>query len=400
MKKDGVLKHVDLDYVVSLTEQLIRIPSENNDVNERSRDRTPLVNLVSDAFKDMGLKPQLITAVEGRPNIYAEVKGEGEGPTLLLMAHADTVGVTETIMKLWSSDPFTPYIKDGKLYGLGSSDDKCGIAAIVGAVKAVVESGIKFNGKIAALICTGSEGGAKGGYRELMEQNLFPKTDVAIQVDASDRKIVHQYKGSVYFEFVVRGKYAYISEPEKGINAVEKMAGVIQALKKIKFSDHDDPVLGKVDFTVTNCNSDNIMGSIPATCTITADMRMIPGVTSKQAIDKIQSVLDKLMRKDKDLNVTMTTSTIKEACELSLSHPIVQATSQAMKQIVGKAEFAPGTMSGGGFWFWRAGIPSVFFGPGGSSQAHMPDEYVEVKRLEEVTKVISLAALDYLGVKD
>ncbi len=397
MKKDEVMGYIDPEYAVSLTQQLIRIPSENNDQNERSKDRTPIVTLLCEQFKTWGVEPRLITAVEGRPNVYAEVKGDREGPTFMLMAHADTIGVTETYMKLWSSDPFTPYIKDGKLYGVGSSDDKCGVAAIVGAVKAIVKSGIRFNGKIVALICTGSEGGARGGYRELMEQNLFPQADAVIQVDASDRRIVRQYKGSMYYEFVVHGKFSYISEPEKGINAVEKMSDVIQALKKIKFTDYHDPVLGKVDFTVTNCNADNIMGSIPAKCTMTADMRMIPGFTSKQAIRMIQAVLDKLMREDKDLNVVMNVSTIKEACELPLDHPVVRATVQAMEKIVGRAEFAPGTMSGGGFSFWRAGIPSVFFGPGSSAQAHMPDEYVEVTRIEEVTRIIALAALNFLG---
>jgi succinyl-diaminopimelate desuccinylase len=400
MKKDEVLDYLDLDYVVSLTKQLIRIPSETAR-KERSKDRAPLVTLIDEQFKPLGLETKHLTVVEGRPNIYAEITGDRGGPTLVLQAHAGTVDVSDMNMELWTSDPFEPEIRDGKLYGLGSSDDKGGVAAVIGVVKAIVESGIGFNGKIGVLILTHGEG-EPGGTRQLIQQNLFPKADANICVDASDRKIVTQYKGMMYYEFVVHGKFVHCSMPEKGINAAEKMCEVIRALKDIRFTEHDDPVLGKVDFTVTSIDCINIRNSVPGRCKMTADMRMIPGLTSEQAKGKIQAVLDNLTRNDKELNVVMNVvpDFIREACGLPLDHPIVQATAQAMEKIVGQAEYTPGVMSGSGFWLLQHGIPSVFFGPGNIAVSHMPNEYTEVPRLEEATKIIALAALNYLGVTD
>ncbi len=270
---------------------------------------------------------------------------------------------------------------------------------MIGALKAIAESGIRFNGKISVLISTSGEG-EPGGYQELFQENRFPKADAAIIVDASDRKIVRQYKGRMWYEFVVHGKSVHACDPGAGINAIDKMYEVIQALKRIRFTDHDDPVLGKVTFTVTSSDAINIINSVPGKCKITADMRMIPGLTSEIAIGKIQAVLDDLMRKDKDLKVSMSVvhNSIREACEVLLEHPIVLATAQAMEKTVGRAEFTPGIMSGAGYWFMKHGIPAVFFGPGSILDAHMPNEYVEVVRIEEATKIIALVALNYLGL--
>ena len=115
MKRGEVSDFVDPTYILSLTQQLIRIPSESGD-HKRSKDRIPLVTLIGNQFKALGLDTTLITAVEGRPNIYVEVRGYGEGPTLVFRAAAGTIEVTDMHMEMWATDPFSPYVKDGKLY--------------------------------------------------------------------------------------------------------------------------------------------------------------------------------------------------------------------------------------------------------------------------------------------
>lgn len=397
MKNDQVLKYVDANYVLSLTRDMIRIPSESAK-RERSKDRSPLIRLIEEQLQALGLKTRQITMLEGKPDIYAEIQGAGAGPTLLLTAHAGTVDVTDQAMEAWSSDPFSPDIKDGKLYGVGASDDKSGVAVVIGAVKAILESGAKFKGKLCVLFGTAGEGDPDTNIA-MLQRNLFPKVDGIIAIDASDGKIVRQYKGRMWLEFIVHGRSVHACDPEAGINAVDKMYDVIQALKKIRFIDHDDPYLGKVTLTVTSIDAINIVNSVPGKCKITADMRMIPGLTSDDALGRMQAVLENLKRKDKDLNVVMNVlpNTIKEACEIPLEHPLVQAADQAMQEVLGRAEYAPGVMSGEGYFYFKYGLSSIFLGPGSIFNAHQPNEYVEIPRLEEITKVAALATLNYLG---
>lgn len=403
MEKDEVLKYVDQNYVLSLTRQLIRIPSESRTERERSKDRTPLVNLITGQFKALGLEPKLVTLVEGRPNIVVEIKGDREGPTLLMNSHADTVEVTDADMEVWPFDPFAADIKEGKLYGAGASNAKSGVASAIGAVKAIVESGIKFGGKIIIILVTATESGSPGGIVSMKQQNILPKADGAILADGSDLKIIRSFKGMEKFEFVVQGKSVHVSTPELGINAIEKMIEVIQALKQTRFTETDDPDLGKVTFTPTSFEAINILKlSIPGKSRVFADMRLIPGITTKQAAKKVQEVLDDLMRKDKELNVTMSVIpiAIREAGATPLEDPIVQATAKAMEKVVGQAEYAPGVMATGAMWFLEAGIPAIFFGPGNVLMAPMANEYVDVARLGEATKIYALAALNFLGVPD
>jgi succinyl-diaminopimelate desuccinylase len=402
MKKEDVLSYVDSNYVLSLTQEMVRIPTESPGETGRSKDRTPIVNLMSEHLKALGLKPNLVTVLEGRPNIIAEVKGNQEGPTLMMYSHAATIEVTDAHREQWLCDPFGAEIKDGKLYGVGSSDTKSGLAGVIGAVKAIIESGIPFKGKIILLLATGGEGGAPGGPDTLLEHNLLPKADGAILADSSDRKIVNTFKGRMLFEFVTHGKSVHSSDPKLGINAVDKMIEVVQALKKTKFVDRADPVLGEVTFTITGIEAISFKTSIPSRCSLNADMRLIPGLTSDQVVKRIQEVLDGLMRDDKELKVSVKIprNAIKEAAFTPLENPVVQAMAKAMEKVVGRAEFLPGTMSTGAHYFLKAGIPCVFFGPGSILNAHRPNEYVDLPRIEEATKIYLLTALNFLGAKD
>ena len=402
MNPNDVLKYIDSSYVQSLSQQLVRIPTESPGENERSKDRTPIIELIHEHLEALGLKPGLLTVIKERPNIIAEIAGSAEGPTLLLYSHSDTIEVTEDHREIWICDPFGGEVRDGKLHGIGSADTKGGLASVVGAVKAIIESGIKFRGKIILLFSTAGEGGAPGGHVTLLKHNLMPKADGAILADSSDLKIVRTFKGRVWFEFIVHGKSAHASDPKLGINAVDKMYDVVRALKKLKFTGKGESDLGDATFTVTGIEAINPITTVPAKCRLTVDMRLIPGVTPEKVAKKIEGTLKRLMKKDNELNVSMKTlpNSIKKATLTPMENSIVQATAKAMEDVVGEAEFLPGTMSTGASYFLEAGIPCVFFGPGAITNAHMPNEYVDLPQIEKATKIYALAALNFLGIAD
>lgn len=407
MDKKAVLKHIDSDYVVSLTQKLIRIPSESPAIHDRSKDRAPIVRFIVDEFKSMGLSPELVTILEGRPNIALWIEGSKPGPRYMLYTHCDTGVVPDNELPDWQHDPFGGQIIDGRLYGRGAADTKGGVAGIIAATRAIVESGVKFRGTLLILISTSSEAGSPGGVVDMVKKGMLGNgrfaTDGAIVADCSNRQIVRYFKGRVWHQFTVRGKAVHACEPHVGINAVEKACNVIAALKKADFLKYSHDYLGNCTLVVTNISGGTALNAVPGKCIFKTDIRIVPGQTVAGVTAEMQEMLNRLMSEDKDLHVELEIlpNAVKDIIEIPEEEKVVQTAVQAMQDVLGKAEFMPGVESPGAVtYFTQAGIPAIFFGPGSIWDAHVPNESIEISRLGEMAGIYALAALHYLGVED
>jgi acetylornithine deacetylase/succinyl-diaminopimelate desuccinylase-like protein len=92
-----------------------------------------------------------------RPFVVGAWRGSGGGRALLLNGHIDTVGVPGTMGERWTTDPWKSVIKDGRLYGRGSSDMKAGVVAMLWAVKALQTAGIRLRGDVLVEVVPGEE---------------------------------------------------------------------------------------------------------------------------------------------------------------------------------------------------------------------------------------------------
>lgn len=407
MDKISVLSYIDPDYVVSLTQKLVRIPSESPAIKERSRNRTDIVELIVNEFKSMGLNPELFTILEGRPNIAVWLHGSQPGPTYMLYSHCDTGVVPDNEMPDWDYDPFGGEIIDGQLYGRGAADTKGGVAGIIAATKAIVESGVKFKGTLIVLISTASEAGSPGGVVDMVKTGMMGNSgkfnpDAAIVADCSDRKIVRFFKGRVWHEFKIKGKPVHACEPDAGINAIEKASTVIAALKKADFLKESHDYLGHCTLAVTNIEGGTALNAVPGRCRFTTDMRIVPGQTVAGLTAKMQAMLESLMKEDPELQVELNIlpNAVKDIIEIPEDSKVVETAYKAMEQVLGKAEFMPGVESPGAVTFFtQANIPAIFFGPGSIWKAHIPNESIELSRLDQMAKIYALAALNFLGVE-
>src|SRR6266567_936017 len=114
---------------------------------------TPTVSLIPEASMRRRVSPEV--GLKGpRPNTYSTLNGEGEGPWVLLNGHVDVVPADPSG---WSHDPFEPVVKNGKIYGRGSADMKGSDACQIYSLKALVETGAKFNGSIIPTFTTDEE---------------------------------------------------------------------------------------------------------------------------------------------------------------------------------------------------------------------------------------------------
>ena len=136
-----------------LLQRLIRFNTVNPPGNEQAAQE-----FLRDTLAAAGFECELLSAVEGRPNLIARLRGEGDGPTLCLCGHVDTVLADP---KDWSLDPWSGELKDGCVWGRGALDMKSQVAAEVAAAEALAQEGWRPSGELLVVITADEEVGAR-----------------------------------------------------------------------------------------------------------------------------------------------------------------------------------------------------------------------------------------------
>jgi acetylornithine deacetylase/succinyl-diaminopimelate desuccinylase family protein len=398
-KKTDVLRFVDSQNVITLAQQLVRIPSENPPGSEHE-----IAGFVQDVFQKMGLETSIVEAEKGRSNVIAKYN-VGHEPVLILNGHADVVPAGDG----WRHPPYDGVTESGRLYGRGAADMKGGLAAAISAVDAVVHSDVKLNGSLTVSVVADEEAGGRLGTGFLVEKGIL-KGDMAIVCEPSDFKLSVSEGGGVWFDIQSYGRSAHTIEANYAINPVEKMAKFVVALEKVKkrLSAYDHPKYGRPILSMNTISGGTKVNVVPEICRGSLDFRFPPGVgiTPKKAIALIQKVVNDLHEADKNLRIKLDPTIIAHPFEQPENTRIVRIVKDSAKTILGKTPKwwrkevrQPVVKSDDSdvYHLWTKGnIPSVYFGPGKIRQCHAIDEYVEIKQIIDATKIYALAILGAL----
>ena len=197
------------------------------------------------------------------------------------------------------------------------------------------------------------------------------------------------------------GKPCHSANPEKGINAVYKMAGVIQAIRTLVPPEH--PVLGKGILELVDIKSEPYPGAsvVPEYCKASYDRRLLVGETKESVLKPIQELLEKLMAEDPELKVKVSYAVGKEKCYTGAEiegerffpgwlYAKDADFVQAVKQELEERGYAPEVTqynfcTNGSHYAGEAGIKTFGLGPSQENLAHTVNEYVEVDQLIKVT---------------
>ncbi len=148
---------IDSEYIIQALSDLVRINSVNPSRSPAGKGEAEIGVYVADSLADLGLSVTTFEIKHGRMNVVGVLKGTGDGRSLLLNAHMDTVGVEGMIV-----DPFGAEIREGRLYGRGAQDMKGSLAAMMGAAKALVDGGIDLAGDLLVTAVADEEHGSMG----------------------------------------------------------------------------------------------------------------------------------------------------------------------------------------------------------------------------------------------
>lgn len=334
---------------VELLKKLIATPSV-------SRDEAAAADVLEAYMKEKGLNPQrhgnnvwcqTLSALSGiSPSMGRPC---GEGPTILLNAHIDTVKPVAG----WQHDPFTPTVEDDKLYGLGSND--CG-----GGLVSLLMAFMELKGNFIYLASCEEEVSGKNGIESVLP--LLPKIDFAIVGEPTGMQPAIAEKGLMVIDATAHGKAGHAARNE-GDNAIYHAMKDIQWLSEWQFPKQTE-LLGPVKQTVTIINAGTQHNVIPDTCTFTIDVRSNECYTNEEIFAFFQEHLTSEL---KARSFRLSSSKIDE------SHPFVQACIRE-----GLTPFGSPTLSDQALMRF----PSLKLGPGDSSRSHTADEYIKISEID------------------
>jgi acetylornithine deacetylase/succinyl-diaminopimelate desuccinylase-like protein len=218
----------------ALLQRLIRFNTVNPPGNERDAQE-----LLKQTLEGAGFECELLSAVEGRPNLVARLGARSDGPRLCLLGHVDTVLADPAD---WSVDPWSGELKDGCVWGRGALDMKSQVAAEVAAAAALAEEGWRPEaGELLLVLTADEEAGAEHGAKWLCEQQPDRvRCDLVVNEGAGE---VFEYggrrfygvcvaeKGVFRFTLSTTGRAGHASIPRIGDNALTKMAPVLEAMR-------------------------------------------------------------------------------------------------------------------------------------------------------------------------
>ncbi len=372
--------------VIELCQKLIQAQSYSGQENL-------VVDELSTYFKSKGFDS---VHVDKYGSVIGCMKGNRPGKKILFDGHIDTVPVGDASQ--WKHDPFAAVIEDDKIYGRGTTDMKGSVAAMACAIANFAEATNKdFAGEIYLAGVVHEECFEGIAAREI---SAYVQPDYVVIGEASqlNLKIGQRGRGEIVIETF--GIPAHSANPEKGLNAVYKMAKVIEAIRTLEPTYH--PELGYGILELTDIKSAPYPGAsvVPEYCRATYDRRLLVDETPESVIAPIKELLEKMMAEDKDLKVKASYAVGKEDCHTgnviegerffpgwlySEEEEFTQSVYNELKSMGYTPEITQYNFcTNGSHYAGEAKIKTIGLGPSRENLAHTVDEYIEIDQLVKV----------------
>jgi succinyl-diaminopimelate desuccinylase len=327
-----------------------------------------------------------------RANIIAWVKSAGHRAALLFACHLDVVGPGEAA---WEKPAFGAVESDGKIYGRGSADMKGGIAAIVTAIRRIVDSDTELQGDIIFFAAAGEETDSCGAKRFLSESGGLPELAGVVIPEPTDFEVVTAHRGMLWLEIATKGKAAHGSTPHLGVNAITSMRYVLDELEnyprvflprcpdlrretqgqaKTRAGAEPHELLGECSMSINTITGGKALNVVPDKCSIGIDIRTLPAQNHQDIITDLKKIFAKLKAKnpqfDAEVSVLRRVQALETDCGCDFVKDFCSAVEESKTKAVGFTTDGP--------YFASLGAPVVIFGPGKPQLCHKPDEYIQI----------------------
>lgn len=402
--------------MVGFTQEMVRIPT----VNPPGDCYTACAELIASRLQDFGYTVEVLAA-EGLPehtpayprlNVVGRLESalSTEDSALHFNGHYDVVPPGSG----WSFDPFAAELRDGRIYGRGTCDQKAGIAASVYGVEAVRRAGIPLSRAVEQSATADEESGGFAGVAWLCDRrriNRDRQRYVVITEPLNPERVCIGHRGVYWFELTTLGRVGHGSMPGLAVNAAEQMARLVHAIEtelkpRLASRTSEAPVVPRdarhPSINLNSIHAGQTIGgwqtpAVPDRCTAIFDRRFI----HEESFDEVRAELIRLLEQHTvayELSDLMRVDPL-----LGDPHGVLAQTTAAAIQDALRVEpsfiASPGTYDQKHV-VRRAHIAEcVAYGPGRLALAHQPDEFVEVDDLIAAAKVMALLTLRLAGTR-
>ncbi|RMH75230.1 MAG: YgeY family selenium metabolism-linked hydrolase [Calditrichaeota bacterium] len=327
--------------------------------------------------------------IDGLGNLLGRI---GSGPRVLAIdGHIDTVDVGNP--DLWEVEPFRGQVREGMVYGRGSADQKGGIAAAIYAAKILKQMGMP-EGVTLWITATVQEEDCDGLCWDYLVRKENFRPDCVLLTEPTNLNIYRGQRGRMEIKVQTEGISCHGSAPERGVNAIYKMAPIIAEIEQLNTRLKDDPFLGRGTVTITDIRSTSpSLCAVADSCTIHLDRRLTRGETLDTALAEIrqlpafQKARAKLWvneyRMPSYRGTEFPMQSYFPSWVLEEDHPFLKIAVQSYRNLFGddplvdKWTFSTNGVATMGLH----GIPTFGFGPGKEEQAHAPNEHTPIEHL-------------------
>ncbi len=387
---EPILSAVDGEWLAEQTVALVGIPSV-------TMEEEAVCGCYEAQLRNLGLEVDVREVTPGRSNLYARISGLGGGPTLMLNGHLDTIPIGNC----------PPCRREGdRIYGRGSTDMKGGMAAVLGAAKALLESRVRLKGDLLLTAVVGHEEpeAEKDGPRALIEDIKRGRAacDRILIVEGRDALWVMSM-GSMVFTITLASDRGgmHTNYVPFGENPIRYVGDLIRRFtQRQEELDAGDvhPLAGPERIDLGIVQAGDYFNRTPLECTLTGTRRWAPGKTAASVLAELESLAMPFVHEG-GLTLSVEMVHEREPFETPRDDPAVEAASAAHRIVTGKEAECEGRRIVGdaNLYVHGSGVPTFYYGPSNET-AHADVEWVSAARIRNAARVYALTAAMYCGV--
>lgn len=369
---------------IPLLQKLVQIPSPNP-----SGDTREIADFIAEQMRAIGCDVQM-PSPDTKPEAVNVVATLGQGaPIIMLHAHIDTVPIAASEAEKWSVDPYSAVVKDGKLYGKGSIDDKAPLASMMLALVDASQQA-KLNGTLVLVAAAEEEVGGQLGTKWLADKGHLPECDFIVVGEQTHNKVAIAHKGVMRATVRTTGKSVHATNPNRGINAIVAMSKAVLALDAYhhELSKRIHPIVGFPTCNVGVIEGGSTANAVPDTCIVKLDRRMIPREDPAEVQAELRAVIEALDVSPAEISIGdfLFSSWFDSAIESDLAQVFMDCVREELDDDPGPVGYLPGSDAKHLMNVARGDM--IIFGPGSYEVAHAFDEHVELSDYQSTTSIL------------
>jgi len=337
-------------------------------------------------------------------NVHGVIEGREDG-AVMLNSHIDTVGQGD--IDQWDTDPHTPEIEDGEMYGLGTSDMKCAMASMVygGAALANLDATPKHDVYVTGELM---EEVSEGHAMKYVIGEMDVDWEAVVIGEASEMDVKRGHRGRCELRIDLEGSSCHASAPERGVNPLYHASEILDRIEELNEETNSHDFLGAGTIAATNVEVDTPSNNaVPAGATIYVDRRLTIGEDEETAHAELHDAIEAAVSEyGEEVDASVETLTFDRPTWtgyemeskkyyptwlLAEDHPLVQDTHEVVDEVLDtEVEIRKWTFStSGNYTMGVTEIPTIGFGPSREEWAHAANERVN---LEDVVRACDVYA--------